>query len=1158
MTRWFMVILSLVLAFEVTPGSLFSLEVYADADGTRGLLTEARGLLERGQYQKAAERFREMKEACKGTSGTKCEAYADFYLARCSLEMSEYDKALAQLQSAERLLAQVQGADAGVDQGVLYCVKGRIFAGKGEYAKALEWFAGSERLLRQAGASGRSELALLYGNRAAVNLALCNYDLARGDVAEAKRLIGSSGNDRAVELDRFEAQIRARTQDYAGAEEIYEKLLEFYRNRKDPKRTALIISDLGHISEARSEYADAEKRFRQALNLGREANDPGTEASALNNLGNVKWEIGQYEAARQLFLDALQIRSRLGQTHLYANTLNNLGMVLLGMGEYDASVDRFREAYEVFTRIGSRNGKATTLHNMALVFKDMGRFRQSRQFSQKAIRIAGEINDRKLLATAILRLGNLYEYYGDFGKALAEYEKAAEIQRGIQDRFFLSTTLVDIANLRVRRGDVAGAERDCGEALEIRRAIGAPLVDALCKYALFSIEKPRYAKVSHAKRKDDLKKAETLRKEAEDKIRQAHVNDVMLLTYVSARLAFETGHLEKCRTLFNELESQARSAGSLRFTFLAHVGLGMVYEEQNELPEAEKAFAKAVDYAEAIRETLDLKARATFLNGEEILGIKHVQAYEGLARVMFRQQDYARSLAASERTKARAFADTIERSIRGALKTLDPELHGMLERLQAGIKANAEEREKCLAAGGDRAEMTRLQATERALSQQMKIIENRIATTYPSFYSALFPNPVSVDMSNVRESEWILSYEITETGTLVFLNQGTGIVRASFVPIPASQLTALIEQFRGPFQEVRVRDDLSNFERSGIPAGKRLFSLLVAPVLESLPPGVALTIVPDGQLGLLPFEALPVVGQSSGSGQGSRTVFFGERNSISYYQSITAMNLVRARARTGTDAGTKFLVVADPTVRCSSDADRSNLARESPSDLEIQWRTAGAGDSGTRQTRMLSHETCSMIDNNLSPLQETAELAGALQKEFAGQVEALLGGSATLKNFEDNIAPKIEDFGRILFATHGILGNTFTEVQEPAILLSMPRAGADSWLRMSRVLELRMNPDVVFLLACETGLGEQLPGEGIMGLGRAFHLAGSRSVLMSLWKVEVRASTLLCKLFFHNLKKGHQKKKALDLARNQLRSFENGIYDHPFFWSAFILAGEVD
>ncbi len=1158
MTRWFIVILSLILVFEVTPGSLFLLEAYADARGTNGLLTEARGLLERGEYQKAAERFREMKEACKGTSGTKCRAYADFYLARCSLEISEYDKALAQLQSAERLLAKVPGADATMDQGVLSYVKGRIFAGKGEYGKALEWFASSERLLRQAGDAGRSELALLYGNRAAVNLALCDYDRARGDLAEAKRLLGSEGSDRAVELDRFEAQIRARTQDYAGAEKTYEKLLTFYRKRKDPKRTALIINDLGHISEARSEYADAEERFRQALNLGREANDPGTEASALNNLGNVKWETGQYEAARQLLLDALLIRSRLGQTHLYANTLNNIGMVLLGMGEYGESEDRFREAYEVFTRIGSLNGKATTLHNMALVFKDMGRFRQSRQFSQEAIRIAGGINDRKLLATAILRLGNLYEYYGNFGKALAEYEKAAEIQRRIQDRFFLSNTLVDIANLRVRRGDVARAERDYGEALDIRRAIGAPQVDALCKYALFSIEKPRYAKLTDAQRKEDLKKAETLRKEGEDKIRHTHVNDVMLLTYVSARLAFETGQPEKCRRLFNELESLARSAGSLRFTFLAHVGLGMVHEQQNELPEAEKAFAKAVDYAEAIRGTLDLKARATFLNGEEILGIKHVQAYEGLARVMFKQQDYARSLAACERTKARAFADTIERSIRGALETLDPELHGMLERLQAGMKANAEERTKCLAAGRDQAEMTRLEAAEKALSQQMRTVENRIETTCPSFHSALFPNPVSVDMSNVRESEWILSYEITETGTLVFLNKGPGIVRTSFVPVPASELTALIEQFRAPFQEVRIRDDLGNFERSGIPAGKRLFSLLVTPVLESLPSSAALTIVPDGQLGLLPFEALPAAGESSGSSHASQMVFFGERNSISYYQSITAMSLVRARARTGMDAGSRFLVVADPTVRCSSEANRSKLARESPSELEINWRTAGARDSGTQQTRMLSHETCNMIDNHLSPLQETAELAGALQKEFAGHVEALLAASATLENFEDNIAPKIKDYGRILFATHGILGNTFAEIQEPAILLSMPRAGADSWLRMSRVLELRMNPDVVFLLACETGLGEQLPGEGIMGLGRAFHLAGSRSVLMSLWKVEVRASTLLCKLFFHNLKKGHQKKNALDLARNQLRSFDGGIYDHPFFWAAFILAGEVD
>jgi CHAT domain-containing protein len=94
---------------------------------------------------------------------------------------------------------------------------------------------------------------------------------------------------------------------------------------------------------------------------------------------------------------------------------------------------------------------------------------------------------------------------------------------------------------------------------------------------------------------------------------------------------------------------------------------------------------------------------------------------------------------------------------------------------------------------------------------------------------------------------------------------------------------------------------------------------------------------------------------------------------------------------------------------------------------------------------------------------------------------------------------------------------------------------------------------VVALTACETALGEQVSGEGIMSMGRAFQYAGARSVLMTLWSVEEKASVLLVDSFFRNLKGGKGKCEALALARAKIRS--EG-YEHPFFWSAFILAGE--
>jgi len=76
-----------------------------------------------------------------------------------------------------------------------------------------------------------------------------------------------------------------------------------------------------------------------------------------------------------------------------------------------------------------------------------------------------------------------------------------------------------------------------------------------------------------------------------------------------------------------------------------------------------------------------------------------------------------------------------------------------------------------------------------------------------------------------------------------------------------------------------------------------------------------------------------------------------------------------------------------------------------------------------------------------------------------------------------------------------------------------------------------------------------------MGMGRAFQYAGARSVLMSLWSVSEVASTRLVESFFRSLKEGKSKSEALVAARNTLRK---GVWNHPFFWAAFILVGEVN
>jgi CHAT domain-containing protein len=84
-------------------------------------------------------------------------------------------------------------------------------------------------------------------------------------------------------------------------------------------------------------------------------------------------------------------------------------------------------------------------------------------------------------------------------------------------------------------------------------------------------------------------------------------------------------------------------------------------------------------------------------------------------------------------------------------------------------------------------------------------------------------------------------------------------------------------------------------------------------------------------------------------------------------------------------------------------------------------------------------------------------------------------------------------------------------------------------------------------------VGEQVTGEGVMGLGRAFQYAGARGVLMSLWNVDEASTVLLVERFFGYLQQGKNTLEALRLARAEVRQ---AGYEHPFFWAPFILVGK--
>jgi CHAT domain-containing protein len=233
------------------------------------------------------------------------------------------------------------------------------------------------------------------------------------------------------------------------------------------------------------------------------------------------------------------------------------------------------------------------------------------------------------------------------------------------------------------------------------------------------------------------------------------------------------------------------------------------------------------------------------------------------------------------------------------------------------------------------------------------------------------------------------------------------------------------------------------------------------------------------------------------------------------------------------------------------------------------------GATGTAQTLQLRSRD--QRGGSLSPLPGTEEEVSRINeliRRRGWKVELYTGALAQESAVESVHHPRV-----LHLATHGFFlneqlpapgtANAFWE--DPMLrsglylaganrtLKGTPPPGEDGVLTSSEVMGLDLQgKELVVLSACETGLGTVQSGEGVFGLRRALQVAGARSVLMSLWSVPDRETGELMMLFYEGWLSGKEKSEALRQAQIEMRSRVKTRYgsDIPYYWAAFVLAGE--
>lgn len=301
-----------------------------------------------------------------------------------------------------------------------------------------------------------------------------------------------------------------------------------------------------------------------------------------------------------------------------------------------------------------------------------------------------------------------------------------------------------------------------------------------------------------------------------------------------------------------------------------------------------------------------------------------------------------------------------------------------------------------------------------------------------------------------------------------------------------------------------------------------LFSILFGRLSEQIEPGRKLIVVPDGLLHYLPFEALIRNGR-----------YLVEDHEISYNPSASMLGLWQAsEGRVESGDQMELLAVGDPVVDQKSPSIGSKEAGNALNNKARQMFAA----RGFRLTPLPRARDEIQFIASLFPLHRRKVLLGMESAEKAIKSEPL------------------RRYRRLHFATHSLIDEK-SPSRSAVVLTPGDDVEEDGFLEVSEISRLNLNCDLVVVSACQTGRGQLLSGEGIVGLSRAFLYAGARSVVVSLWNVSDISTGQLMKSFYQNMTGGMSNAAALRLAKLQMLN-SSKEKRHPYYWSSFVMVGK--
>jgi CHAT domain-containing protein/Tfp pilus assembly protein PilF len=930
----------------------------------------------------------------------------------------------------------------------------------------------------------------------------------------------------AAQLLRQWAETYRRRSDWSHAEESDQRALALDQKvGSGGLRAAKDLTALGRTAVERGDLPTAEAYWRRALAI-REKLAPGSldVASIVNNLGSLMQLRSDLTGAEDYLRRALAIRETLAPGSLeVAASLNNLALLVDDREDLAAAEQYLRRSLAIVEKLAPDSLEvAWRLNNLGNLARRRGDLAVADDYYRRALILKERINPGNLdVASTLDNLGIVAGDRGDLAAAEKYYRRALTIEEKLAPRSLdLASSLSNLGSLEAKRGDLAAAEESLRRALAIREALapeGAGVAESLRSLG------------GVAERHHDLATAEEHYRRAlamSEKRTPGTLHVASSLTDLG-NLAEKRGDLAAAEEYHRRaLEIRQRVAPGTTTEAESLHALGLIQRRSGRIETASDLLLRALDAFEH---------QTTRLGGTEEVRSGFAAQYEGYyhdsIETLVELNRPAEALHVLERSRARSLLALLAE--RDVLFTADlaPDL-AREKRLRDAEYDRVQARIAQLSPAKDGAEVQELLDRLREVREKQEEIADRIRKASPRFASLQYPEPL--DLAGVRNAldpgTTLLAYSVGADKTVLFVVQptdvpGTGVAVLS-LPVGETVLREKTEAFRNGIQR-----PLGVGRPALLARARGLYDILVRPAESQIAASRRLLISPDGPLHSLPFAAL--VRQEPGSAR-TAAAYLVEWKPVHVVASATVYAELRKSRRAEPLQPGRLVAFGDP-----------------------RYPVLSKDQAGAIEDPDVRSVTQSF---RLRPLPYTRNEVEDITSLFADRAQKYLGEEAT----EERAKSVGKDARYVHFACHGTLDERFP--LNSALALTIPgrlAEGQDNGLLQAWEIfdQVRLDADLVTLSACNTGLGKEMGGEGLLGLTRAFHYAGARSVLATLWAVSDKSTPLLMKRFYGYLRAGKSRDEALQAAQIDLirmRPAAKGPLDlsHPVRWAAFQLSGD--